>query len=48
MHSFLIILTGLTVAGTLLHAGETRLLNDAFLAKVRNCPATIRNSVGDN
>lgn len=36
MHSFLQILTGLAVAGSLLHAGETQLLNDAFLANVRN------------
>ena len=36
MHSLLHILTGLAVAGGLLHAGETQLLNDAFLAKVRN------------
>lgn len=45
MHSFLIILTGLTVAGTLLHAGETRLLNDAFLAKVRNDAARAHPAV---
>jgi outer membrane protein TolC len=36
MHSFLKILTGLAVTGTLLHAGETRLLDNAFLSKVRN------------
>lgn len=36
MHSFLQILAGLAVAGSLLHAGETRLLNDEFLAQVRN------------
>lgn len=36
MHSFLQILAGLAVAGSLLHAGETRPLNDEFLAQVRN------------
>jgi outer membrane protein TolC len=34
-----IILSGLAVAGSLLHAGETRLLNDAFLAQVRDAAA---------
>ncbi len=36
MHSLLQILTGLAMTGSLLHAGETQPLNDAFLAKVRN------------
>jgi outer membrane protein TolC len=35
MHSIFPILTGLAVAGSLLHAGETQLLNDGFLSRVR-------------
>lgn len=35
MHNFSIILTGLAVAGNLLHAGEPRLLHDGFLSQLR-------------
>jgi outer membrane protein TolC len=36
MHSIYYLFTGLAVAGTLLHAGELQLLNDALLSKLRN------------
>lgn len=36
MHFLLHFLTGLAAAGSLLHAGETQLLDNAFLSKVRN------------
>jgi outer membrane protein TolC len=36
MHSIHYLLTGLAVAGTLLHAGEPQLLNDGLLSKLRS------------
>ena len=36
MHPIYRLLTGILVAGSLLHAGETQVLNDGFLARVRS------------
>jgi outer membrane protein TolC len=36
MHNFSMILTGLAVAGSLLHAGESRLLHDGLLSQLRS------------
>ena len=36
MHSFTTMLTGLAVAGSLLHAGEPRLLHDSLLSQLRS------------